>query len=132
MGGAATNAATAAGNNDGLAFKQAGFENRVIGHLITPHQQWLVKQEWACLIIVVRRLCPVGQCARRRYRRHRVHLLIRSLSRECRAAATFPPCCFHHLARVASTLRSEEHTSELQSRGHLVCRLLLEKKKIVI
>src|SRR5690625_6660431 len=27
-------------------------------------------------------------------------------------------------------LRSEEHTSELQSRGHLVCRLLLEKKKL--
>src|SRR5437870_9772045 len=26
--------------------------------------------------------------------------------------------------------RSEEHTSELQSRGHLVCRLLLEKKKV--
>src|SRR2546429_7384651 len=29
----------------------------------------------------------------------------------------------------ASLLRSEEHTSELQSRLHLVCRLLLEKKK---
>src|SRR5690625_7000202 len=29
----------------------------------------------------------------------------------------------------SSTMRSEEHTSELQSRGHLVCRLLLEKKK---
>src|SRR5690625_3245805 len=28
-----------------------------------------------------------------------------------------------------SNMRSEEHTSELQSRGHLVCRLLLEKKK---
>src|SRR5215510_1320424 len=28
-----------------------------------------------------------------------------------------------------SNARSEEHTSELQSRGHLVCRLLLEKKK---
>src|SRR5690625_5895646 len=27
--------------------------------------------------------------------------------------------------------RSEEHTSELQSRGHLVCRLLLEKKNII-
>src|SRR5690625_7058138 len=27
-------------------------------------------------------------------------------------------------------IRSEEHTSELQSRGHLVCRLLLEKKNI--
>src|SRR5437660_9080874 len=32
-----------------------------------------------------------------------------------------------HVGRDA--LRSEEHTSELQSRGHLVCRLLLEKKK---
>src|SRR5690625_6552089 len=30
---------------------------------------------------------------------------------------------------VSACLRSEEHTSELQSRGHLVCRLLLEKKK---
>src|SRR5437870_6130328 len=29
----------------------------------------------------------------------------------------------------ATLTRSEEHTSELQSRGHLVCRLLLEKKK---
>src|SRR5690625_7035421 len=29
----------------------------------------------------------------------------------------------------SSGKRSEEHTSELQSRGHLVCRLLLEKKK---
>src|SRR5690625_6823352 len=28
-----------------------------------------------------------------------------------------------------TAFRSEEHTSELQSRGHLVCRLLLEKKK---
>src|SRR5437660_9244984 len=28
-----------------------------------------------------------------------------------------------------NSIRSEEHTSELQSRGHLVCRLLLEKKK---
>src|SRR5207253_6366078 len=40
------------------------------------------------------------------------------------------------IRRVAGTMgcdlvyvRSEEHTSELQSRGHLVCRLLLEKKK---
>src|SRR5437870_8464658 len=30
---------------------------------------------------------------------------------------------------VGGGMRSEEHTSELQSRGHLVCRLLLEKKK---
>src|SRR6266436_8595060 len=32
-------------------------------------------------------------------------------------------------ARRCSPVRSEEHTSELQSRLHLVCRLLLEKKK---
>src|SRR5690625_6880508 len=31
-------------------------------------------------------------------------------------------------ARYQQVPRSEEHTSELQSRGHLVCRLLLEKK----
>src|SRR3712207_7519027 len=40
----------------------------------------------------------------------------------------------HHAIRVMSTetrcqMRSEEHTSELQSRQYLVCRLLLEKKK---
>src|SRR5690625_6811892 len=32
----------------------------------------------------------------------------------------------------AAITRSEEHTSELQSRGHLVCRLLLEKKNNTI
>src|SRR5690554_7500093 len=32
-------------------------------------------------------------------------------------------------ARPRRSVRSEEHTSELQSRPHLVCRLLLEKKK---
>src|SRR5690625_6489860 len=31
---------------------------------------------------------------------------------------------------VPEARRSEEHTSELQSRGHLVCRILLENKKI--
>src|SRR2546425_2253912 len=37
---------------------------------------------------------------------------------------------FEQLARDAIGLRSEEHTSELQSLAYLVCRLLLEKKKI--
>src|SRR3712207_7831104 len=36
---------------------------------------------------------------------------------------------FLHLPCVPSPMRSEEHTSELQSRQYLVCRLLLEKKK---
>src|SRR5690554_7031206 len=33
------------------------------------------------------------------------------------------------LGAASASMRSEEHTSELQSRPHLVCRLLLEKKK---
>src|SRR5256886_10495786 len=52
----------------------------------------------------------------------------------------FPPdglylCRFDRLryfgasSRIASVLRSEEHTSELQSQSNLVCRLLLEKKQ---
>src|SRR6266550_5399076 len=43
------------------------------------------------------------------------------------------PACGRHSVRPAPAAsarpRSEEHTSELQSRLHLVCRLLLEKKK---
>src|SRR2546422_1979016 len=35
----------------------------------------------------------------------------------------------NNLTILNNDLRSEEHTSELQSRLHLVCRLLLEKKK---
>src|SRR5258707_6576529 len=38
-------------------------------------------------------------------------------------------CCGCPLVPEAPILRSEEHTSELQSRQYLVCRLLLEKKK---
>src|SRR2546422_2367877 len=39
-------------------------------------------------------------------------------------------CLFHAFCPIENVAdRSEEHTSELQSRLHLVCRLLLEKKK---
>src|SRR3712207_7012951 len=37
-----------------------------------------------------------------------------------------------HLLAVPAQDRSEEHTSELQSRQYLVCRLLLEKKKHIL
>src|SRR5438876_6498769 len=42
------------------------------------------------------------------------------------APVGFRPPAIH---QTLATLRSEEHTSELQSPVHLVCRLLLEKKK---
>src|SRR6266508_1249864 len=46
------------------------------------------------------------------------------------ASASSPPARTRRSTRrTVAWLRSEEHTSELQSRGHLVCRLLLEKKK---
>src|SRR3712207_8192747 len=38
---------------------------------------------------------------------------------------------FLHGLLASQDVRSEEHTSELQSRQYLVCRLLLEKKKII-
>src|SRR5437870_9142757 len=49
------------------------------------------------------------------------------------SSRSMPPMLPPRRARTqpmaGATSRSEEHTSELQSRGHLVCRLLLEKKK---
>src|SRR5437870_7333934 len=46
--------------------------------------------------------------------------------RTARSDPSAEPCSSDSSCRRS---RSEEHTSELQSRGHLVCRLLLEKKK---
>src|SRR5258708_23406878 len=59
--------------------------------------------------------------------------LFRSLARlSTRLADTFGAICAAlSLAELAAhPHRSEEHTSELQSPDHLVCRLLLEKKKV--
>src|SRR3712207_8397130 len=50
-----------------------------------------------------------------------------ALRRRGRAHGTAPPRAD---VPARPTTRSEEHTSELQSRQYLVCRLLLEKKKI--
>src|SRR5947209_16687410 len=50
-------------------------------------------------------------------------------SREFRGAARGIRCCDGAVGMRQVFARSEEHTSELQSRQYLVCRLLLEKKK---
>src|SRR3712207_6861587 len=48
-----------------------------------------------------------------------------------RAAGAARPAGPARAVDVALAVRSEEHTSELQSRQYLVCRLLLEKKKTI-
>src|SRR2546422_7134961 len=56
----------------------------------------------------------------------------RALARHPAGRLDEPPAAECAVARgkaYGSVIRSEEHTSELQSRLHLVCRLLLEKKK---
>src|SRR5690625_6437332 len=53
-------------------------------------------------------------------------LLIREVAR--RLGRGYPTMLLLAIAYGLIEERSEEHTSELQSRGHLVCRLLLEKK----
>src|SRR5205809_4266451 len=50
-------------------------------------------------------------------------------TREEVVASDVDPEYVELLRRTFADTRSEEHTSELQSRLHLVCRLLLEKKK---
>src|SRR5207253_7787283 len=68
-------------------------------------------------------------------------LIVAKAPGSCTSALKTNPACYYHpfefatnatrrggRSGVVSPWRSEEHTSELQSRGHLVCRLLLEKK----
>src|SRR2546429_5307028 len=51
-------------------------------------------------------------------------------TRELRDLTRYRASLAQEINRIANRIqRSEEHTSELQSRLHLVCRLLLEKKK---
>src|SRR6266498_4638715 len=51
-------------------------------------------------------------------------IVIEEVARACAASSLIPA-----VNKLGTVPRSEEHTSELQSRPHLVCRLLLEKKK---
>src|SRR5207253_10555633 len=67
-----------------------------------------------------RRPASGGQCL------HGVGPGVKNKGRTTRVRYRFFLCL---RARPVRGSRSEEHTSELQSRGHLVCRLLLEKKK---
>src|SRR3989442_6321815 len=74
--------------------------------------------------------CPVhagrAEMDRRARRRSSAHWAVRLRIDRTRVAGQPVPHGADHAG--ANARRSEEHTSELQSRPHLVCRLLLEKK----
>src|SRR2546422_1148649 len=70
------------------------------------------------------------------FRSHRSLICCRSCSASASPLVSLGVCAWSAGSTSASSMtnrnrfmRSEEHTSELQSRLHLVCRLLLEKKK---
>src|SRR5207253_10734544 len=83
-----------------------------------------------------RRCGPSAARPRQQLRRHAPvafprQMVCLGLARSHRPVGADLAAAWAAVARLVSFgERSEEHTSELQSRGHLVCRLLLEKKKI--
>src|SRR3712207_8914807 len=105
----------------------------------------LTDAQWAALAPLVERCRPRRKTPHRDLRRtveailwrHRNGAKWRSIPAELGLLGSrqrLPPCgtddrrC-RSWRMAAQTLRSEEHTAELQSRKYLVCRLLLEKKK---
>src|SRR5206468_5716349 len=71
----------------------------------------------------------VGLGVRKRSGCALLRLSCRMLFGEIRQGMPWSNLQQQHVALAEQRLRSEEHTSELQSRSDLVCRLLLEKKK---
>src|SRR5438309_9077047 len=71
-------------------------------------------------------LFPYTTLFRSRARRFGRRCALRSA---CPGHSSWQDCHIERFRRSKRRLRSEEHTSELQSQFHLVCRLLLEKKK---
>src|SRR2546429_3775571 len=83
----------------------------------------LATQKWPNSCTVTSRLTATTNHSayQMRFMRERPSVTQLLSRRAARRSAHVPAVCLAH--------RSEEHTSELQSRLHLVCRLLLEKKK---
>src|SRR5690606_25249928 len=102
---------------------------RCFSAMVTGHEVKAAKPDPAIFLEAARRLgVPPSQCVVFEDSPAGVTAAVRAGAR-CVALATSVPAekLLAEGARLA--LRSEEHTSELQSRENLVCRLLLEKKK---
>src|SRR5256884_629999 len=93
-----------------------------------PWREFLLNGPWGIVVVVLAGFIIVvsivrGERARREHKR--AHDRVAKVFRE----ATDPALQKRAALWLVDQDRSEEHTSELQSRLHLVCRLLLEKKK---
>src|SRR3989449_2408136 len=101
--------------------------------MVTPYRVCLCEHEAPDTSVVVE--CARGEPEEQRLLRvveHPEQIPVGGNEGHKRCGFNFLGNCVQHRARaskVALRERSEEHTSELQSRLHLVCRLLLEKKK---
>src|SRR5439155_24797303 len=73
-------------------------------------------------------ICHIRVADTRKLRQHGVNSIRENLRGRRASQRAFPRGTWERES-CGKARRSEEHTSELQSRGHLVCRLLLEKKK---
>src|SRR5690554_1753603 len=97
------------------AFLQTGPGIRIIPALCLPPYAKTMTLPAELLAFLA---CPTPDAWVEQALQHPEELLIDHANCEKKAAST-----------ALNLMRSEEHTSELQSRPHLVCRLLLEKKK---
>src|SRR5947208_12825861 len=94
----------------------------------------MIGRPWSSTLFPTRRssdLDGVGGSAPRRIRREAPLRFIAAHLHLALHSGDFD-LMLEQVGRDETEWRSEEHTSELQSPDHLVCRLLLEKKKIVI
>src|SRR5207253_7077475 len=80
-----------------------------------------------CRILIMRGINPTTEEPLEEVAEHSSEQVAEALKSASAAFASWRETPMSERARLMR--RSEEHTSELQSRGHLVCRLLLEKKK---
>src|SRR6478752_3716458 len=98
------------------------------GHTVVSAGTWPAALSSAGTAIAAVEAVLDGSCLRS-------YALVRPPGHHAQPARTDGYCMFSNTALAAETAlrrgRSEEHTSELQSRLHLVCRLLLEKKKTI-
>src|SRR5690625_6431693 len=107
-----------------------GWEERVSSlkgmQLVVDHAGWVYLEEWLGL----KRIATLEPKPGIPPSSGHLAKVLAAVQAQPAAAVLYAAYQDKRSAQWLAARRSEEHTSELQSRGHLVCRLLLEKQKI--